>query len=435
MLSKNELVMEYIAKLEAGEKVSVRKLAQELGVSEGTAYKGIKQAETQGLVLTKPKVGTVRITLKSSVADSDSSLAEAARSVGAVCVCGADRAADTELPYILVADGDEGQLRDNVRRAGGSVLCILGDRPRFQKLAVELGCHVLLTGGSLMPDELLEEAERKALCVFVSEQDSSTLLGMLNHRLQSDVVQRDMCQVRDWMQLPRYLYHDDMVTEWYRLYSDMYYRGSSCAVVDDRLRICGTVEAMAAMNAGPAIQLSEIMDSPAPGSYVSEEMSMEELAEMFVKSDRLFASVNSSDGMSGFIGMSDVIRYFLYNRSYRHFDSEGAGKLEIVSDDADSDRRLYTLQLNDSREEMNRSSFVNSIYAAAAWHAHYVLGGAVELDGGSLNTLENPTRGGEYLVSSTVLKKSRESIMLELELYNDRASYAKASLRYISAAE
>ena len=64
MISKNERVVEYIARLEAGEKVSVRKLATELGVSEGTAYKSIKQAEAQGLVITKPKVGTVRITLK-----------------------------------------------------------------------------------------------------------------------------------------------------------------------------------------------------------------------------------------------------------------------------------------------------------------------------------------------------------------------------------
>ena len=91
MISKIERVIEYIARLEAGEKVSVRKLAQELGVSEGTAYKSIKQAEAQGLVTTKPKVGTVRITLRSATADPDSTMAEAARSVGAVCICGAER--------------------------------------------------------------------------------------------------------------------------------------------------------------------------------------------------------------------------------------------------------------------------------------------------------------------------------------------------------
>lgn len=429
MISKNELVMEYIARLEAGEKVSVRKLAQVLGVSEGTAYKSIKQAEAQGLVLTKPKVGTVRITLRSSV-DVDSTLAEAARSIGAVCLTGSDRAAETELPYILVCDGDERQLRDNVHRAGGTALCILGGRPEFQHLAVELGCHILLSGGSLPDDELLEKAEKQGLCLFVSEQDSSTLLGMLSHRISSGISHRDMGLVRDWMQMPRYLYHDDMVTEWYRLYSDLYYRGAGCAVVDDRLHICGTVEAQAAMNAAPNIQLAEIMDAPAQDSFVSEDMGMEELAEMMVKNDRLFASVNSRDGMSGFIGMSDVLRYFLYSRSYRHFDSGDGTKLEIASDDADSEKRLYTLQLKYSSDVINRSRYINSLYSAAAWHAHYILGGAVELISGSINSLETPRRAGEYLISSSVLKKSAEEILLEVELFNDQASYAKASLRY-----
>ena len=433
MVSKIERVIEYIARLEAGEKVSVRKLAQDLGVSEGTAYKSIKQAEAQGLVTTKPKVGTVRITLRSTAADPDSTMAEAARSVGAVCICGAECAAEMELPYILVADGNELQLRDNVRRAGGSVLCIVGGRPEFQRLAVELGCHILLTGGSMLEDELLKEAEEKEICVFVSEQDSSTLLGMLNHRLHAELSGRDMSQVRDWMQLPRYLYHDDMVTEWYRLYSDLYYRGSGCAVVDDSLRICGTVEAMAAMNAGPNIQLSQIMDAPAPGSFVSEDMAMEELAEMLVKSDRLFTSVNSSDGMSGFIGMSDVIRYFLYSRSYRHFGSEEGGKLELSGDDPAGDRRMYTLQLPEPGEQVNRSTYISSIYSAAAWHAYSLLGRAVELDSGSINSLEPLVRGGEYLISSTVLRRGGRELLLELELFNDHASYAKASLRYRAA--
>ena len=188
----------------------------------------------------------------------------------------------------------------------------------------------------------------------------------------------------------------------------------------------------AAMNAAPTLQLSQIMDEPAPGSFVSEDMPMEELAEMLVKSDRLFTSVNSADGMSGFIGMSDVLRYFLYSKSYRHFDSEDSGRLEIASEDAGGERRLYTLQLAEPGQQMNRSAYVNSIYSAAAWHAHYILGGSVALESGSINTLETPSREGEYLISSTLLKRSGDELLMELELYNDRASYAKASLRYKS---
>ena len=433
MISKNEKVMDYIAGLEAGEKVSVRRLAELLSVSEGTAYKSIKQAEAQGLVITRPKVGTVRINLRSGADESERTLAEAARSIGAVCLCGSEKAAELELPYIVVADGDEKQFRDAVRRVGGSVLCVIGGRPELYAGAVELGCHILLSGGSLMSEGLLRRAERNGLCVFASEQDSSTLLGMLNRRVHRDFSQRDMPLVRDWMQMPRYLYHDDMVTEWYRLYSDMYYRGSGCAVVDDSLKICGTVDTVAAMKASSVQRISTIMGPPEEGSFVSESMSMEELAEMFVKGGRLYASVNSPEGLSGFIGMSDVIRYFLYNRSSRFFGAENAGKLEIASDDADSERRLYTLQLGDMAQEVNRSGYINSIYSAAAWHAHFLLGGPVELVSGSVNTLETPTRAGEYLISSSLLKRSGEELLLELEVYNDRASYAKASLRYKAA--
>ena len=160
---------------------------------------------------------------------------------------------------------------------------------------------------------------------------------------------------------------------------------------------------------------------------------MEELAEMLVKSDRLFTSVNSADGMSGFIGMSDVIRYFLYSGSHRHFGGENSGKLEIASDDPGGDRRMYTLQLGDMDGQVNRSEYVNSIYSAAAWHAYSLIGRAVELDSGSINTLERLSRGGEYLISSSVLKRSAQELLLELELFNDHASYAKASLRYRAA--
>ena len=433
MISKNERVMDYIAGLEAGEKVSVRKLAQELGVSEGTAYKSIKQAEAQGLVITRPKVGTVRINLRSAGDESERTLAEAARSIGAVCLCGSDKASQIELPYIVVADGSEKQFRDAVRRAGGEVLCVIGGRPELYSVAVELGCHIMLSGGSLMSTALLQQAEKNGICVLISEQDSSTLLGMLHRRLSSDFDQRDMPLVRDWMQMPRYLYHDDMVTEWYRLYSDMYYRGSACAVVDDRLQICGAVDTALAMKAAPMQRLADIMKPPEEGSFVSEDMSMEELAEMFVKSGRLYASVNSHDGMSGFIGMSDIIRYFLYNKSSRFFGGESAGKLEIAGDDADSERRLYTLQLGDSSAEINRSAYINSIYSAAAWHAHFIFGGPVELESGSINSLETPEGAGEYLISSSLLKRNGNELLLELELYNDRASYAKASLRYKTA--
>ena len=61
MSIKNELILSYIKELDVGTKISVRRLSEILDVSVGTVYKGIKAAEAQGLVVTKPKSGTFKI--------------------------------------------------------------------------------------------------------------------------------------------------------------------------------------------------------------------------------------------------------------------------------------------------------------------------------------------------------------------------------------
>ncbi|MFX8055414.1 helix-turn-helix domain-containing protein, partial [Acinetobacter baumannii] len=47
-ITKHEQILQYIESLPVGEKISVRQIAKEMGVSEGTAYRAIKDAETKG---------------------------------------------------------------------------------------------------------------------------------------------------------------------------------------------------------------------------------------------------------------------------------------------------------------------------------------------------------------------------------------------------
>ncbi len=60
-MTKHEQIIQHIISLPVGEKISVRKIARTLDVSEGTAYRAIKEAENQGLVSTIERVGTIRI--------------------------------------------------------------------------------------------------------------------------------------------------------------------------------------------------------------------------------------------------------------------------------------------------------------------------------------------------------------------------------------
>ncbi len=427
MAGKTEQAIDYIAQLEPGDKVSVRSLAQVLGVSEGTAYKSIKAAEAQGLVFTRPKVGTVRINLRDAGQYRGTTLSEAARSVGAVCLCGAEAAMGKRLPMMVLGDGNPEQFERAVRRSGNEVLCVVGDRPDLQKAAIALRCDLLLTGGAEPGRKLLRQAERAGLCVFLSEQDSSTLLGMLSRRLSGELPLREMSQVRDWMQLPRYLYHDDMVTEWHRLYSDIFYEGSSCAVVDDNLRICGMVDATTAMSAPPALRLSEIMDAPELGAIVREDMQMGELANRLLAGERFFAAVTSSEGMSGYISLSDVVRFYQYNQTYREFDRNEEGALRLNADEPGGQRRSFTVTIRAPGEETNRSHYINFMTFAAAWHGYDIFGRPVNFDNGTFFSMVDLTEAGEYMISSEVMKRKGDSLILELEMFDNNVSYIKCT--------
>ena len=60
-MTKNEQIIKHIESLSIGSKISVRKIAKDLNVSEGTAYRAIKDASQLGIVATIDRVGTVRI--------------------------------------------------------------------------------------------------------------------------------------------------------------------------------------------------------------------------------------------------------------------------------------------------------------------------------------------------------------------------------------
>lgn len=64
LATKHEQILSYIDSLPVGEKISVRRIAKEMKVSEGTAYRAIKEAENKGFVSTIERVGTIRIEQK-----------------------------------------------------------------------------------------------------------------------------------------------------------------------------------------------------------------------------------------------------------------------------------------------------------------------------------------------------------------------------------
>ena len=76
----------------------------------------------------------------------------------------------------------------------------------------------------------------------------------------------------------------------------------------------------------------------------------------------------------------------------------------------------------------NNSLCVNLMCAAAAWHALDLLGTAVNFENGTFYAPSPLTEAGEYTISCAVMKRTERSLVLELEMFNNRSSYLKSTL-------
>ena len=145
---KNDLVLNYIESLADGTRVSVRELSATLQVSEGTAYKAVKEAEQRGLVVVKPKAGTVRVVTEQPVFENAIPATDVVRLLGLGILAGRDQM-NRQIRKLIICDGSEENMRSQLKgQEAGSCLCLCGDRPELQTAILEAGANLLLTSGS-----------------------------------------------------------------------------------------------------------------------------------------------------------------------------------------------------------------------------------------------------------------------------------------------
>ena len=160
------MVLKYIESLPEGSRISVRELSAKLLVSEGTAYKAVKEAEQMGLVMVKPKAGTVRICVQQPNYEKSISAADTARMLG-LSVSAGKANLNRRIRRLIICDGSrQDLLRQLENMEPSSSLCLCGDRPELQTEVLERGANLLLTGGVRPSWVLANLAERKGLLVF-----------------------------------------------------------------------------------------------------------------------------------------------------------------------------------------------------------------------------------------------------------------------------
>ena len=152
MATKHDQILKHIEELPIGDRISVRSIAKSLSVSEGTAYRAIKDAENIGLVSTIQRVGTIRIERKLKKHIEKLTFGEVVRIIEGD-VLGGSSGLDKVLNKFVIGAMTETAM---TRYITPGSLMIVGNRQGVQKLALENGAAVLITGGFETSEEIAQ---------------------------------------------------------------------------------------------------------------------------------------------------------------------------------------------------------------------------------------------------------------------------------------
>lgn len=298
--TKHQQILSFIEDLTIGNKVSVRFIAKELDVSEGTAYRAIKEAEMKGLVRSTPKVGTTRIEGVKERKIEDLTFNQIARIVEGLIICGEDRMGECPNKFIIAAM----ELKDMKRYLEEDSLCIVGNRIDAQLLALKHNVPLLITGGLDSSPEVVQLAKDKNSIIIVSPYDTFVVTNMINRAIFDRLIDKELLLVEDIMVKDvDYLEENTTVHDWYKLSQTTGH--SRFPVVDFEKNVVGIITAVDVAAADQKITIKNIMNRNV--FAVSRDDSVIHISRIMVWEGWEIAAVIENNKLIGIISLADVL--------------------------------------------------------------------------------------------------------------------------------
>lgn len=192
-MTKHEQIIAYIESLKIGQKISVRKIAEVMNVSEGTAYRAIKDAGQLGLVTTIDRVGTVRIDKKNREEIENLTFNEILKIIDGEVIGGKNGLSKSVSKFAIGAM----ELKDVVKYISHQTLLIVGNRPDVQLEALKKGSGVLITGGFKTSQKIIDYANSHNLPILSSNYDTFLVANIINRAMYNQMIRKEILIVND----------------------------------------------------------------------------------------------------------------------------------------------------------------------------------------------------------------------------------------------
>ncbi|OJF95773.1 DRTGG domain-containing protein [Alkalibacterium sp. 20] len=424
MKTKHEQILTFIESLPVGEKLSVRLIAKELHVSEGTAYRAIKEADNRGLVSTIERVGTIRIESKNVDNIENLTFEEIVKVIDGEVHGGFKGLKKTLAKFVIGAMTEEAMLRYISEES----LMIIGNREKAQELSLNQGAAVLITGGFKPSHNVIELADQKELPLISTSYDTFTVGTMINRAMTDQLIKKEILRVQNIynpIEQTCFLKKEDTVYT-YRMLNQKSTHSRFPVILSDK-RLVGIVTAKDVVGKDDTVSIEKVMTkNPA---YAKKHMSVASIAHTMIW-DGLEVMPVVSDDMTliGIISRQDIMKAM---QSVQKQPQSG----DTISDQInqmikESDDEGYTFQVTpQSTDSMGTISFgvlseviTESVYnylsklkkknlVVEQMNLHYF--NMIHLD----NSLT---------IKPVVFDENRRSARLDVQIYSEKILAAKA---------
>jgi predicted transcriptional regulator len=308
MATKHEQILTHIESLEVGNKISVRQIAKDLDVSEGTAYRAIKDAEVQGLVSTIERVGTVRIERKLKENFEKLTFAEVVNIVDGHVLGGKEGLHKTLNKFVIGAMKVDAMMR----YVDAGSLLIVGNRDEAHKFSLQQGAAVLITGGFDTTADVKELADELQLPIISSSYDTFTVASLINRAIYDRLIKKEIMMVEDILSSSDntfYLYTHNKVKDWHVLSNEVGH--GRFPVVDEQQRVQGVVTTKDVMGQDEQVSIDKVMTKNPITTM--PRVSVASAAHLMVwEGIELLPVVDSHRKLLGVISRQDVLKAMQY---------------------------------------------------------------------------------------------------------------------------
>jgi predicted transcriptional regulator len=225
------------------------------------------------------------------------------------------------------------------------------------------------------------------------------------------------------MQTPDYMYYNDLIADWQRHYVE------SCIpkqypLVDDDLEIFGALDLWKSATAVPSQKLSTALANNNELSPVAVDDSIKDITRQFVVNEQFFAPVLDGRRMMGIISAIDLLRYYMWSESEPGTNSTDSF---LTLDSSLPDEKDVTFRVHIPASALNGMGHLENDLLLSAAESHLRQLGMInyKVTNGTFFTLKPLSYTENLQLESRIQSSTPESAVMELELYDEKDSYAK----------